>query len=300
MRYRLSPALLILITFTLASCQSAMTHQQLQQAITATLGKQEGTYAVAFKDLGTGTTFQINGDTTFHAASTMKTPVLIEVYKQAAAGALSLTDSITVKNEFHSIVDSSTYSLNPDDDSEKQLYTHIGGKKTLYELVYDMIIMSSNLATNIVIEYVDAKKVTQTMRSLGAKDIQVLRGVEDSKAYQQQLNNTTTANDLMIIFEKIANGQAVDSAASQAMIKILLDQKFNEVIPARLPKEVKVAHKTGNITGVQHDSGIVFLPDGRKYVLVILSKGIKDEKAAIANMAEVSKMIYVYINERKP
>jgi beta-lactamase class A len=276
-----------------------MTLQQLQQDITATLSKQEGTYAVAFKDLGTGVSFQINGDTTFHAASTMKTPVLIEVYKQVAAGTLSLTDSITVKNEFHSIVDSSTYSLNPDDDSEQQLYTQTGTKRTLYDLVYDMIIMSSNLATNIVIEYVDAKKVTQTMRSLGAKDIQVLRGVEDSKAYQQKLNNTTTANDLMIIFEKIANGQAVDSASSLAMIKILLDQKFNEIIPARLPKEVKVAHKTGNITGVQHDSGIVFLPDGRKYVLVILSKGIKDEKAAIAAMAEVSEQIYQYMMQPK-
>ena len=272
-----------------------MTMQQLHQAITTTLGKNEGVYAVAFKDLSSGATLEINGDTTFHAASTMKTPVLVEVYKQAARGTLSLSDSILVKNEFHSIVDSSTYSLNPDDDSEKALYTRIGTKRTLYDLVYDMIIMSSNLATNIVIEHADAKKVTQTMRDLGARDIQVLRGVEDSKAYQKKLNNTTTAHDLLVIFDKIAIGQAVDSASSQAMLNILLDQKFNEVIPARLPKDVKVAHKTGNITGVQHDSGIVFLPDGRKYVLVILSKGIKEEKAAIASMAEVSEMIYQYV-----
>ncbi|NII26041.1 serine hydrolase [Pseudoflavitalea sp. X16] len=295
MLYRLSPALLILITFILASCQSTMTPAQLKQAITSTLAQSEGQYAVAFKDLGPGTALEVNGDTSFHAASTMKTPILIEVYKQAAAGKLSLSDSILVKNEFHSIVDSSTYSLNPEDDSEKDLYTRIGTKRTLYELVYDMIIMSSNLATNIVIEYVDAKKVTQTMRDLGARDIQVLRGVEDSKAYQKKLNNTSTAHDLMVIFDKIATGQAVDSAADQAMINILLDQKFNEIIPAKLPKDVKVAHKTGNITGVQHDSGIVFLPDGRKYVLVILSKGIKDEKAAIENMARVSEMIYQYV-----
>jgi beta-lactamase class A len=295
MLYRLSPALLILITFILAACQSTMTPTQLKQAITGTLAQSEGQYAVAFKDLGAGTVLEVNGDTSFHAASTMKTPILVEVYKQAAAGKLSLSDSILVKNEFHSIVDSSTYSLNPEDDSEKDLYARIGTKRTLYELVYDMIIMSSNLATNIVIEYVDAKKVTQTMRDLGAKDIQVLRGVEDSKAYQKKLNNTTTAHDLMVIFDKIATGQAVDSAADQAMIKILLDQQFNEIIPAKLPKDVKVAHKTGNITGVQHDSGIVFLPDGRKYVLVILSKGIKDEKAAIANMARVSEMIYQYV-----
>lgn len=295
MLYRLSPALLILITFILAACQSTMTPTQLKQAITGTLAQSEGQYAVAFKDLGRGTVLEVNGDTSFHAASTMKTPILVEVYKQAAAGKLSLSDLILVKNEFHSIVDSSTYSLNPEDDSEKDLYARIGTKRTLYELVYDMIIMSSNLATNIVIEYVDAKKVTQTMRDLGARDIQVLRGVEDSKAYQKKLNNTTTAHDLMVIFDKIATGQAVDSAADQAMIKILLDQQFNEIIPAKLPKDVKVAHKTGNITGVQHDSGIVFLPDGRKYVLVILSKGIKDEKAAIANMARVSEMIYQYV-----
>ncbi|WP_315822413.1 serine hydrolase [Paraflavitalea speifideaquila] len=268
------------------------------KAITEKLRKLEGTYAVAFKDLTTQTTLFINADTSFHAASTMKTPVLIEVYKQAAAGRLSLQDSILVKNEFHSIVDSSTYSLNPDDDSEKKLYTLIGTKRTLYDLVYDMIIMSSNLATNIVIELVEAKKVTQTMRDLGANSIQVRRGVEDSKAYQQGLNNTTTALDQLVIFEKIATGQAVDSASSQAMIKILLDQQFNEVIPARLPKEVKVAHKTGNITGVQHDAGIVFLPDGRKYVLVILSKGIKNEKAAITAMAGVSELIYQYVTSQ--
>jgi beta-lactamase class A len=299
MRKKLAPVLPILIYFTLASCQSAMTSEQLKQAITTELAKNEGQFAVAFSDPASATTLLINGDSGFHAASTMKTPVLIEVYKQAAAGTLSLTDSITVKNEFHSIVDSSTYSLNPDDDSEKKLYTLIGTKRTLYDLVYDMIIMSSNLATNIVIEKVDAKKVTQTMRQLGAKDIQVLRGVEDSKAYQQGLNNTTTAHDLLVIFQKMAAGQTVDSLSSQAMIKILLDQHFNEIIPAKLPKDVKVAHKTGNITGVQHDSGIVFLPDGRKYVLVLLSKGIKDEKAAVASMARVSEMIYNYVVQEK-
>jgi len=299
MRKILSPLLFLLISYLFTSCQSAMTPEQLKQAITTELAKNEGQFAVAFSDPATGTTLLINADSTFHAASTMKTPVLIEVYKQAAAGTLSLTDSLPVKNEFHSIVDSSTYSLNPEDDSEKKLYTLIGTKKTLYDLVYDMIIMSSNLATNIVIEYVDAKKVTQTMRQLGAKDIQVLRGVEDSKAYQKGLNNTTTAQDLMVIFQKMAAGQTVDSASSQAMIRILLDQHFNEIIPAKLPKDVKVAHKTGSITGVQHDSGIVFLPDGRKYILVLLSKGIKDEKAAVASMARVSEMIYQYVVQEK-
>jgi beta-lactamase class A len=272
-----------------------MTPAQLQQAITDTLSKQEGRFAVAFKNLATGEEILINGHETFHAASTMKTPVLIEVYKQVAEGKFALTDSVLIKNEFKSIVDSSTYSLNPADDSEQKLYTLIGTKRTLYQLVYDMIIMSSNLATNLIIEYVDAKKVTQTMRQLGAKDIQVLRGVEDSKAFEKKLNNTTTAYDLMVIFEKIASGTAVDSAASKAMINILLDQHFNDMIPALLPKEVKVAHKTGSITGVLHDSGIVIRPDGHQYVLVLLSADIKDETAVKVAMAQVSHTIYQYV-----
>jgi beta-lactamase class A len=273
-----------------------MTLNKLKDQINAKLAEQPGDFSVAFKDLSTGETILINEQTFFHAASTMKTPVMIEVYKQAAAGAFSLNDSFLLKNEFKSIVDSSAFSLKPDDDSEQELYRHLGEKRTLYNLVYDMIIMSSNLATNMVIELVNARNVTQTMRQLGAGKIQVLRGVEDSKAYAKGFNNVTTSNDLMVIFEKMARGEIVDSASSDAMIRILLNQHFNEIIPARLPKDVKVAHKTGNISQVQHDSGIVFLPNGKKYVLVLLSKNLQNEEKAKKAMAEVSEMIYKYVS----
>jgi beta-lactamase class A len=230
----------------------------------------------------------------------MKTPVMIEVFKQAAAGKFALSDSILIKNDFRSIVDGSPYSLNAKDDSDQTLYEQVGTKRLLSELVYDMIIVSSNLATNIIIELVDAKEVTQTMRDLGAKDIMVLRGVEDLKAFEKGLVNTTTAYDLMLMFEKMAKGEVVGTEACQAMIGILLDQRFNTILPARLPGDVKVAHKTGSIVGVHHDSGIVFLPDGRKYVLVLLSKNLEDEVAATNAMANVSEMIYKYVMSDKP
>src|SRR5689334_17597048 len=280
-------SVLICSLFLLCACSNRMTLNKLKDQISSKLAEQPGDFAVAFKDLTTGDSLLINEQSFFHAASTMKTPVMIEVYKQAATGAFNLNDSIILKNEFKSIVDSTSFSLNANDDSEKELYKHLGEKMTLYSLVYDMIISSSNLATNMVIELVNARKVTQTMRELGANKIQVLRGVEDSKAFTKGLNNVTTAYDLMVIFEKMARGEIVDSASSQAMIKILLNQQFNEIIPALLPKDVKVAHKTGNITNVQHDSGIVFLPDGRKYVLVLLSKNLQNEEPAKKTMAEV-------------
>jgi beta-lactamase class A len=246
--------------------------------------------------LETGERLLINEHATFHAASTMKTPVMIEVFKQVAAGTLRLSDSIPVRNSFSSIVDSSTFSLSIDDDSEGLLYTRIGSKVPLSDLVYQMIIASSNLATNIIIELVGASNVTRSMRDLGAPDIQILRGVEDTKAFEAGLNNTTTAYDLMVIFEKIASGEAVDTASSKAMIDILRDQTFNSIIPAMLPRDVVVAHKTGNITGVHHDSGVVELPDGRKYVLVLLSKNLKDVQGATKAMSEVSFLLYNHIS----
>jgi beta-lactamase class A len=266
--------------------------ENLKSAIEAKLKTVEGQFAVAFKDLQTGKTLFINEKENFHAASTMKTPVMIEVFKQAKAGKFKLSDSILVKNEFKSIVDGSPYSMDISDDSGDGMYKMIGKKMTIYDLTYQMIIVSSNLATNILIDLVDARNANESMRKLGAKDIQVLRGVEDQKAFEKGLNNTTTAYDLMLIFEKIAQNKVIDKQSCEEMRKILFDQKFNEIIPDKLPKTVKVAHKTGSITGVQHDSGIVYLPDGRKYVLVLLSKKLINVDFGVKILAEVSEQIY--------
>jgi beta-lactamase class A len=288
----------LITTFAHAQTNTAKSMQLLEK-IKATLAQEKGVYAMAFIDLQTKDQLMLNEHENFHAASTMKTPVMIEVFKQQAAGKLSLQQMVTVKNEFKSIVDSSVYSLNASDDSQQELYKKVGTQLPLSELVYQMIILSSNLATNLIIDMVDGKNVTQTMRSLGANDIQVLRGVEDSKAFAKGLNNTTTAYDLAIIFSKMAEGKIVSKTACDEMIRILLDQQHNTVIPALLPKEVKVAHKTGSIAGVHHDSGIIYLPDGRKYVLVLLSKNLESDTAATTAMAKVSEMVYRYVSERQ-
>ena len=282
----------------LSACRNQKDHHVLVAEIDKVLSQCKGTFAVAWKDLNTGESIFINADTTFHAASTMKTPVMIEAFRQADEGRFDLHDSIQVKNQFYSIIDSSTFSLSADDDSEQQLYSQIGTKKSIYDLIYRMIIRSSNLATNIVIDLVEAERVTRTMRGLGADRIQVLRGVEDTKAYEAGLSNTTTANDLLVIYEQLASGQLVTEQANQAMVDILLDQKYNEIIPAQLPDEVRVAHKTGSITGVHHDSGIVFLPDGRKYVLVLLSKNLEDFDQGTQTLADVSGIIYRYLENK--
>lgn len=254
-----------------------------------------GTCAVAFEDLANGSQLLIREKEMFHAASTMKTPVMVEVFAQSREGRFSLDDSVVIRNEFKSIVDGSAYQLDLKDDSDDSMYGRVGAKSTIAELVFQMITVSSNLATNLLIDLVGATNVTRRMRMMGATDVEVLRGVEDGKAFAKGLNNQTSALDLLIVMRAIARGVAVDSAASRAMTVVLLAQKFKDIIPAQLPANVKVAHKTGSITGVEHDSGIVFLPDGRRYVLVLLSRGLKDAESGKSALARVSRRIYDFM-----
>jgi beta-lactamase class A len=277
---------------TNSSAQNNEKKNILESKIKSIISKTEGRIAVAFKNLDNEETLFINEHEYYHAASTMKTPVMMEVFNQISQSKLQLTDSILVKNNFKSIVDGSAYSLSLSDDSDDILYKKVGSNMTVYQLVYEMITVSSNLATNLLIDKIGAENVMKHLNDLGISETLVLRGVEDQKAFDAALNNRTTAFGLLQIFEHLAT----NTKQNIAMRETLFAQKFNEIIPAKLPKTVKVAHKTGTITGVQHDSGIVFLPDGRKYVLVLLSKELKDVEASVENLAEISKLVYDYLN----
>lgn len=271
--------------------------KELQNKIASIFEENQGDFAIAFKNIsGEKDSILINAHEDFHAASTMKTPVMIEVFKQASEGKFSVQDSLVIKNDFQSILDGSSYSMELGRDSGEHLYEQIGQKRSIEDLVTDMIIYSSNLATNIIIELVDAKNVNKTMREMGAMDINVLRGVEDMKAYEAGLSNSTTAYDLMLIFEALANGKAVNAEADKEMLHILQQQKHTDLIPALLPENLKIANKTGWITGVHHDSALIELTDGKNYVLVLLSKNMKDMEAGTKMLAEVSKLIYDHVN----
>lgn len=254
---------------------------------------------IAFYDLENGEQFFIEPDANFHAASTMKVPVMMEVFRQANAGKLSLDDRIEIKNQFASIIDGSPYQLTPDSDSDRSLYNRINQTATIRELVHLMITVSSNLATNILIERVTPARVMDLMKRAGAKNIRVLRGVEDGKAYQQGMNNTTTARDLMTLLRRIAERSSVSKKASDEMISILLDQKMNEGVPAGLPREVKAAHKTGSITRINHDAAIVYPPNRKPYILVVLTRGIEDEKRAHKLIADISRAVYESVGGKR-
>jgi beta-lactamase class A len=280
---------LILMTFCFAE-EPADLKGQIEAAIKS-LGEKV-VVEMAFRDLETGESVLIRADEPIHPASTMKIPVMLEVYRRAEAGSLKLDDRIAIKNSFASIVDGSPFELDPKDDSELTLYQRIGQEATIRELVTLMITESSNLATNILVEKVTPEAITAFMKQLGADGLKVLRGVEDSRAFAKGLNNVGTARGLMVVLSKLSEGSAVSKQASDEMLAILRAQKFNDGIPAGLPPGVTVAHKTGSIKAAYHDAAVVEIPGRKPFILVVMTRGIEDEPKAHKLAADIARIVF--------
>jgi len=293
--------MLLTMLFTLAPGPgAARTPQRAQSSLDNAKSEVEKLIAasgaelvgVAVYDPETKQTLLINERSSFHAASTMKLPVMMEVFRRADRKKIPLNEPVEIKNKFYSIIDGSEYRLNRDDDSDQEIYGRIGQSMPVIALVDRMITWSSNLATNLLIEKVKADNVTELMRELGAKDIQVLRGVEDPKAFEAGKNNSTTAYDLMLLLRLIAENKFLNGRACEKMVEILLSQRFNDGIPAGLPAATRVAHKTGNITKHNHDAAIVYAPGRKPYVIVVLTRGIDQQKRSAKLIADISRVVY--------
>jgi beta-lactamase class A len=271
----------------------APSRDSLAQTIQSRIAQEPGAQvALAYIDLASGDTLFLNADSSFHAASTMKVPVMIELFRGASRGSFAMHQRLLLVNRFASIVDGSLYALDSSSDGDTTLYRRVGERISIDTLMRLMITRSSNLATNTLIALVGAENVNQTMRTFGANRMQVLRGVEDQKAFDQHLINTTTARDLAITLRAIEEGKAGPPTVTREMLELLLAQEFNEKIPAGLPKGTRVAHKTGEITAVSHDAAIVYPPGRKPYVLVVLTRGIADGSTSSKLIADLSQIIY--------
>ena len=280
-----------LLAILLALCTATLdANGALSEAIQKRIAASDADVAVALRTLDGQIELLIQPDVPFHAASTMKVPVMIELFRQAAEGLIPLDTPIAVRNEFHSIVDGSVYKLSEGDDSDVDVYAKVGETMTPRQLCEAMITVSSNLAANILIEKLGAENIQRTVHAMGADGMKVLRGVEDDKAFEKGLNNATTARSLLVMLTKIAQGEAVSPIASRAMADMLSRQRFRDGIPAQLPEGTRVAHKTGNITKIHHDAAIVYGP--RPFVLVVLVRGIEDQKVSGPLIAAIARTAY--------
>lgn len=246
---------------------------------------------ISFYDCETTIQWAYNADHYFHAASTMKLAVLLGVFRQVARGELTLDAPVHVRNRFTSIVNKETFMLDLTRDADPNVYGHLGKTLTVRELAYWMITLSSNLATNLLVEVIGIPTIQLALDELEIDGIRVIRGVEDQAAFEAKLNNEVTANGLLKLLRLIAEERAYSKEACEEMLKILLDQQYRSGIPAGLPKAARVAHKTGNISTVHHDAGIVYLEKRKPYVLVILTQFPAETGRGTA-VADVSRDIF--------
>src|SRR5437870_6066739 len=247
--------------------------------------------AVALHDLESGLRFSLHGDRWFHAASTIKVAVLLAVFRAADEGRLYLDDSLHVRNRFISAADGSPFRLSPESDAMPELYQLVGRTAKISTLAEGMIAASSNLATNLLLDFMGVEYARKVLKDAGVSGVELRRGVEDYAAHHDGINNEVTADGLVRLLSAV-RGDFLSKESKEQAIRILLDQRFKSMIPAGLPAHATVAHKTGEISTACHDMGIVYLPEREPYIAVILTEFASEQDGRRETVAAISEAIY--------
>jgi beta-lactamase class A len=248
-------------------------------------------YAVALHDYETGFRLAINADRRFHAASTIKVAILLAIGKGVDEGRIRPEDTLHIRNRFLSAVDGTPFQIDSESDGYPQLHRLIGRTAKISDLAEWMIVSSSNLATNLLLDYITVEEAQRVLREAGVNGVDLRRGVDDRKAHDRNFNNETTATGLLDLFATL-RGDFLSKASRDRAINILLQQRFNSMIPAPLPAHASVAHKTGEISTACHDAGIVYLPEREPYILVVLTEVAAETNGRREAVAKISETVF--------
>jgi beta-lactamase class A len=232
--------------------------------------------AVSFQDFATTVSLSFHGDRWFHAASTIKVAFLLALFKAVDQGQFKLESRLHVRNRFRSVADGSVFRVNAERDGDPDLHRRIGRAAPIADLARAMIVRSSNLATNLLFDFLGRDAIRRTVAEAGLTGVRVERGVEDEAAFTRGINNEVTADGLLALFCLLHEQRFLSESSCEQMLEILFAQEFNRMLPARLPAGTRVAHKTGEISTVCHDAGLVFLPGRQPYAVAILTEGPPD------------------------
>ncbi|HEY8853555.1 MAG TPA: serine hydrolase [Gemmatimonadaceae bacterium] len=254
--------------------------------------------AVALHDAESGLELHYKADRWFHAASTIKVPILLGVFAAIDRGELLPHSRVHVRNRFLSVIENVPFRVESARDANSAVHNAIGKMMRVDELAYHMITTSSNLATNLLLGVMGTDAVNRTLKELEVDDgIDLKRGVEDELAFEKGINNMVTADGLLRILVLLSEGKAFSPALSRRMMDILHGQEFNQGIPAPLPKGARVAHKTGEISTIAHDAGVVYLPKRKPYVLVVLTEWDPEGTGRSRTIASISHTIYEFLTQ---
>ena len=271
-------------------------NEPLQERITQ-IASAAGTrsVAVSWYDYATRTAWSMNGDRWFHAASTIKVPVLLGVMSAVADGEMTLDSRVHVRNRFISVADRAPFRVESARDANAAVHAARGRTMRVEELAFHMICTSSNLATNLLIDLIGIKRMQEALRGLGVQGVELRRGVEDERAFEEGINNRVTADGLVDVLRLIEEGRAFNVEVSAKALEILHEQEFRSGIPAGVPGDARVANKTGEISTVAHDAAIVYPADHLPYVLVVLTEWAPQDGGRHETIARISRAVYQHL-----
>jgi beta-lactamase class A len=259
-------------------------------------GITPGSLGVSVYDCLSGFAWSRDGDRWFHAASLIKIAVLAALFDAVERGRFTLDSRLHVRNRFLSILDGQPFRVDLTRDADSDVHAESGRTLRLSELARHMIVTSSNLATNLLLDLIGVGEARAALVRRGVEGVDLQRGVEDERAFQAGRNNRVTADGVVDLLRSILDAREFSDASSKAMIDILSDQQFAGGIAPGLPDSIRsvarVAHKTGDISAASHDAGLVFLPGRPPYVVAILCESDADAAQRTAALAAVSGAVY--------
>ncbi|WBB54112.1 serine hydrolase [Verrucosispora sp. WMMD573] len=270
----------------------------------ARLDREPGTISVYAGHLGAPPAWTRYAEATHYAASTMKLAVLAALHRAAEAGQFDLDAPVEVVNRFTSArPDAPPYSCRRAYDNDEAVWDRLGGRASLRWLAERMIVRSSNLATNLVIQHVGLPAVAEVWRLAGARHSVTGRGIEDFAAREAQITNLVTAADLAALLGAVATGASrpgpvASPAGCAAMLDVLCAQQIRQDIAEGLPPGVRLAHKNGWVRGVRHGAAVVYPADAETYVLVVCTTFGDDQTDARADVdanqlvADISREVW--------
>jgi beta-lactamase class A len=180
-------------------------------------------------------------------------------------------------------------------DADSAVHAAIGKTMRISELARHMIIRSSNLATNLLLDLLGLSYLQRVLEQHHLSGIDLRRGVEDELAFANGINNRVTADGLVQLLRLIAEERALSPELSRQMLHVLHEQEFRSGIPAGLPANARVAHKTGEISTIAHDAGIVYLPKRKPYVVAVLTEWDPLATGRSPAIAAASYMVYEHL-----
>lgn len=240
-----------------------------------------GTLSVAVRDVRRGKALDFRADERLPSASVIKVAILVELMAQAEGGDVSLSDRVTLR-DVEKVPGSGVLPM-----------LHEGLELTLEDLAHLMITVSDNTASNMLIELLSCDRINARLAGLGLTQSRLERKFYDFEARDRGLDNWITAGEMADLLVAIEQRRVVSANACEKMLAIMRKQQFDNRIPKLLPPDTPVANKTGSITGVCHDVGVIYSPAG-PLALAVLTQGVDSPAAAEGGIRHVARVVYTY------